>query len=57
MLGTVNFGTDYGIANKAGQVDRFDLSKILQTVLQAGIKTLVQPLHMEAAKNIRICWC
>lgn len=39
-LGTVNFGMDYGIANKAGQVDGAEVSKILRAAQHAGIKTL-----------------
>ena len=31
---------DYGKANKAGQVDGSGVLKILQTVLQTGMKTL-----------------
>ncbi len=39
-LGTATFGMDYGIANKSGQVDRTEVSKILLAAQNAGIKTL-----------------
>lgn len=39
-LGTVQFGTDYGIANKNGQVKREEIAKILKYCKQIGIDVL-----------------
>ena len=40
ILGTVQFGLDYGISNKSGQVSYFEAKKILDLAASRGIKTL-----------------
>lgn len=39
-LGTAQFGLDYGINNRRGQIPPMEVNKILQTAHQAGITTL-----------------
>lgn len=39
-LGTVQFGTPYGISNKSGQVDAAEVGKILQLAASSGIQIL-----------------
>lgn len=39
-LGTVQFGLDYGVANKTGQVDAAEITRILTAAKQAGVTTL-----------------
>jgi len=39
-LGTVQFGLDYGISNKQGQVDKDQVADILKLALSLGIDTL-----------------
>lgn len=39
-IGTVQFGTNYGIANKSGQVNQENARRILQRAQQVGIDTL-----------------
>lgn len=40
VLGTVQFGADYGIANKSGQVEKDEVSRILKYAHDQGIKKL-----------------
>lgn len=40
VLGTVQFGLDYGINNRFGQVRQDEVNKILQQAKESGIKTL-----------------
>lgn len=40
VLGTVQFGLDYGINNQSGQVQQNEVNKILQLAEESGIKTL-----------------
>lgn len=40
ILGTVQFGLDYGINNQCGQVQQNEVNKILQLAKESGIKTL-----------------
>jgi len=40
ILGTVQFGLDYGVANNIGQVDKKEVKKILTFAEQNGINTL-----------------
>lgn len=39
-LGTVQFGLDYGVANKTGEVSKKDVADILEFVLNSGINTI-----------------
>ena len=39
-LGTVQFGLDYGISNKTGQVEAKDVKSILEHARRQGLKTL-----------------
>ncbi|NRP60352.1 aldo/keto reductase [Marinobacterium sp. xm-d-564] len=39
-LGTVQFGLDYGVANKNGKVPYTDALNVIQTARQAGVSTL-----------------
>ena len=36
-LGTVQFGTDYGVSNREGQTDAREVERILDTALEFGI--------------------
>ena len=40
VLGTVQFGTNYGINNSSGQVPMDEVVKILKIASEAGVKTL-----------------
>jgi hypothetical protein len=40
MLGTVQFGLDYGVANTAGQVNKIKVKRILDFGKQEGINIL-----------------
>lgn len=40
VLGTVQFGLDYGINNQSGQVSQNEVAKILQWAKKSGVKTL-----------------
>ncbi|MBW0434104.1 aldo/keto reductase [Leptospira yasudae] len=40
ILGTVQFGLNYGVANKTGQINEEEASKILDIAFSSGIKTL-----------------
>lgn len=40
VLGTVQFGTNYGINNTSGQVTKEDVATILKIAFEGGIKTL-----------------
>lgn len=40
MLGTVQFGLDYGIANRSGQVPYAEVVKILECAIRSGITSL-----------------
>ena len=40
VLGTVQFGLDYGVNNQSGQVQQSEVNKILQLAKESGIKKI-----------------
>ena len=40
VIGTAQFGMNYGVANKTGQIDSNEMEKILDLAFKNGIKTI-----------------
>jgi aryl-alcohol dehydrogenase-like predicted oxidoreductase len=51
-LGTVQFGTDYGISNTAGQVPAAEVSAILAAAQEAGIRVLDTAASYGSAEEV-----
>ena len=51
-LGTVQFGLNYGVANKVGQVDTIMASSILQLASRSGIDTLDTAIDYGNSENL-----
>ena len=52
VLGTANFGLNYGIGNKEKKISKLDASIILQEAAELGIKKIETAINYGAAENI-----
>ena len=52
MLGTVQFGMDYGIANKTGQPSYDQVRDILACAVEGGVNGLDTAVLVQAITNI-----
>ena len=52
VLGCVQFGLKYGIANTKGQVSSQEVRNILQKAFEQGIRTL----DTAASGKVSVCW-
>jgi aryl-alcohol dehydrogenase-like predicted oxidoreductase len=50
VLGTVQFGLDYGINNQFGQVHQDEVGQILRWAKKSGINTFDTSLPMEVVR-------